>query len=215
MFQFVGSVVWGRWLLLQLFSTFVPLLRLSGANGCCHSLVFLRGVAQLSATFVFSFVPQLYPAFVSQSFEVLGSIGRFLPSMFFGFLWKASPTVVHIFLAIFLERFPELLLHWSLSFCSSPVHMVLVSEQVSGINSGTITLFINRKILKGHTVLKKKSIHPSPIQLHSIEQDQSCRYAAYFQWTGCFFLLFRQEELLIQSLKHTRAREIYVWSQQD
>ena len=134
--------------MLQLFSTFVPLLVLSGANGCCNSLVFLLGVAQPSATFLFSFVTQLYPAivsqssrfFVSQSFEVLGSIGSFLPSMLFGFLWKASPTVVHIFLAIFLERFPELLLHWSLSFCSSPVHRVLVSEQVSGINSGIITL---------------------------------------------------------------------------
>ena len=77
--------------------------------------------------------------------------------MLFGFLWKASPTVVHIFLAIFLERFPELLLHGSLSFCSSPVHRVLVPEQVSGINSGTITLYINRKIRKEHTVLTKLS----------------------------------------------------------
>ena len=131
-----------------------------GSPNCLHLspslLGFLRRVAQLSATFVLSFVLRLSPTFVSeclrffvsQSLKFSGASGACLKCSSEGF-----PAVVYVCLPIVLGRFRELLLHWSLSFCSSLVPLV------------PLVLVLEFAFLR-NGILTKKAINPCTPALH-------------------------------------------------
>ena len=120
------------------------------------SLGFLRRVAQLSATFVLSSVLRLSPTFVSeclrffvsQSLKFSGASDACLKCSSEGF-----PAVVYVCLPIVLGRFRELLLHWSLSFCSSLVPLV------------PLVLVLEFAFLR-NGILTKKAINPCTPALH-------------------------------------------------
>lgn len=97
------------------------------------------------------------------------------------FFQKCSPMVVYICLPIFLARFPNFFyIYWSLSYGSSLVHMVIVSEQVSGrfINCRTVEYFM--LLQNGHAAYSQRKQYT--IHLHSAEKDQSCRRCGDILW---------------------------------